>query len=177
MIINQERNRDGPLWEKGLRVTWSRTTKWVSEKERLTRGAHPNITRRYILKVSKHGRRNSLLIEYRDKQRSRAEAIEVLRHCFASDEAFENAREEIEMTSLNDKAWTLSTKNYKIADRIYHTHPTERGREIINRLYNVILKKHIPSNRDWEDIIRDHLRARKEAGHSRERENRLRFPK
>merc|ERR1711994_78188 len=98
-----------------------------------------------ILKTSKHGRRNSLLIEYRDKQRNKAEAIEVLRHCFASEEAFEKAKKEIEMISLNDKAWTLHTENYKISDRIYHTRPTERGREIISRLYNVILKKHIVS--------------------------------
>ena len=62
MIINQERNRHGPIWERGIRITWSRTTKWASEKERLTRGAHQNVTRRYILKTSKHGRRNSLLI-------------------------------------------------------------------------------------------------------------------
>ena len=39
------------------------------------------------------------------------------------------------------------------------------------------LKITVEKINSWEEIIKDHLRNRKETGHSRERENRHRSPK
>ena len=159
LLIKQQNTEHGPLYERDVRISWSKSSKFPAENEILKNGTHEHITRRYIHK-EKIAHRNDLLIEFRSPVKNEEKAKELLRDYFPKEE-FPRAKKEMTMKWVDGSAWIMQTNAFQVADRIFHNRPKESGRELVNRLANVHIRSGSISPREWRRIVNEEAEYRR----------------